>query len=119
MDEHQKRILDHYKNPRNLEPILNITHKAESANLSCGDSVCFELFIKDSLIYELQLKTEGCSICVGSASILGEMIKNRSLEYISTISEKDILVYLGIYLKPTREKCALLGLKDLNNIAKV
>lgn len=108
-------ILDHYKNPRNYGtlPEPDISH--EEGNPSCGDVIRIDLMVRDNRVVEARFSGKGCAISQAAASILTEMIVDRSLDEIRAITKDDMLSALGITISPIRFKCATLALKVLKS----
>jgi len=108
-------ILDHYKNPRNYGtlPEPDISH--EEGNPSCGDVIRIDLKIRDNKVTEARFSGKGCAISQAAASILTEMIVDRSLDDIKAITKDEMLSALGIRISPIRFKCATLALKVLKS----
>ncbi|MEE9252389.1 MAG: iron-sulfur cluster assembly scaffold protein [Thermodesulfobacteriota bacterium] len=104
-------LLDHYKYPRNYGTIENPDISHEEGNPSCGDVVRFDFKVSDNMVAQIRFSGKGCAISQASASILSEMIKDKSLDEIKEITMDDVLGELGIKLSPIRLKCALLPLK--------
>jgi nitrogen fixation NifU-like protein len=124
-------IMDHYKNPRHKG--LKGYPKVHIKNPSCGDDITIEALIKDGQIVEVNHQGTGCSICCSSASVLSELMQNKSVDearailktYYSmikgeTISNPDeleeALVYQGVAKFPARIKCATIAWKALEQI---
>jgi nitrogen fixation NifU-like protein len=113
-DFYRENILDHYRNPRNKGRLENPTHTHEEDNPLCGDVIRIDLHINDGdVIDQVRFDGHGCAISQASASMLTEMIQDKTLEEANELSKEDILEALGIEIGPVRLKCALLSLKVL------
>ena len=79
-DLYQEIILDHYRNPRNQEPLVEADIQVEGINPFCGDEV--HIFIKLGVgsVSTVSFKGTGCSISQASASMLTDAIKGKTLE---------------------------------------
>ncbi|HEX9831345.1 MAG TPA: iron-sulfur cluster assembly scaffold protein [Thermodesulfobacteriota bacterium] len=108
-------ILDHYKNPRNLGTLQEPDISHEEGNPSCGDVIRIDLKIRDNKVEETRFSGKGCAISQAAASILTEMIIDKTLEEIRSITKDDIMNALGIRISPIRFKCATLALKVLKS----
>jgi nitrogen fixation protein NifU and related proteins len=65
-------------------------------------------------IEEIKFVGKGCAISQASASMLTEMAKGKTLEWVKGLSRDDILKMLGTSdLGPARIKCAMLSVKVL------
>jgi nitrogen fixation NifU-like protein len=113
-DFYKENILDHYRNPRNAGTLENATHSHEEHNPFCGDVIRIDLHVnKENIIDQVAFSGKGCAISQASASMLTEMLKDKTLAEAKAIGKEDILEALGIEIGPVRMKCALLSLKVL------
>jgi nitrogen fixation NifU-like protein len=109
-------ILDYYRNPRNFGKLDPHDIDARDTNPLCGDEVEIQIKLaadKDT-IEEVRFVGKGCAISQASASMLTEMAKGKTLEWVKTLSRDDIQKMLGTPdLGPARIKCAMLSVKVL------
>lgn len=68
-------ILDHYRNPRNRNPLDDPKLSAEGVNPLCGDEVTVELKLDGDAVSAVSVRGHGCSISQSSGSMMGEAIK--------------------------------------------
>jgi nitrogen fixation NifU-like protein len=113
MDMYADVILDYYKNPRNYGTIQNPDTQARDVNPLCGDEIGIYLKITNNKISEIKFTGRGCAISQSSASMLTELVINKSLNDIKKLTSDDVKEMLGIELSHVRIKCAMLGLKVL------
>jgi nitrogen fixation NifU-like protein len=84
------------------------------SNPLCGDEIDIHLKVEDSIVKDIKFEGRGCAISQASASMLTEMVMNKSLTSIKELDKDDILENIGLLnLGPARIKCALLSLKVL------
>ncbi len=112
-DLYRSWILDHYKHPRNFGTLDDPDVSREEDNPLCGDVIKLELKFNDGKVEAVRFKGRGCAISQASASILTEMLEEKTLEEVRAIDKPDILEALGIDISPARLKCALLSVKTL------
>ena len=113
-DFYKENILDHYRDPRNAGTLAEATHSHEEDNPLCGDVIRIDIHVNDeNIIDKVAFSGRGCAISQASASMLTEMLQDKTLEQAKEISKEDILEALGIEIGPVRMKCALLALKVL------
>jgi nitrogen fixation NifU-like protein len=113
-DFYKENILDHYRNPRNAGVLESPTHTHEEHNPFCGDVLRIDLHVNEqNVIDQIAFKGKGCAISQASASMLTEMLKNKTVEEAKAIGKHEILEALGIEIGPVRLKCALLSVKVL------
>jgi nitrogen fixation NifU-like protein len=113
-DIYREIILDHYRNPRNKGRISDADVSFHDSNPLCGDEIDIHLKVEDNIIKDIKFEGRGCAISQASASMLTEMVMNKSLTSIKELGKDDILENIGLVnLGPARIKCALLSLKVL------
>lgn len=112
---YRDEILDLYNNPRNSGKLENADIQKEGENPSCGDHLTIYATIEDGEISEIKHESEACAICTAATSILTEEIKGLSKGEIENLESDWMLEKLGIDVSPMRMKCALLGLKTLQD----
>jgi nitrogen fixation protein NifU and related proteins len=132
-DLYQEIILDHYRNPRNAEPLANISDELVHENPSCGDSVKIAVDVADDgTVRRIRFDGHGCAISVASASIMSEELVGKPVEKVRAWIERfvsvmrgtapaddldefgDLVALKGIIQYPTRVKCATLAWHALN-----
>ena len=123
---YQDIILDHSKNPRNSGYLEGATHSARENNPLCGDRVSVYLTVHNAEITDLKFEARGCAISVASASMMGQMVKGKSIteaqqlfkQFIALINGSDVADSFelkevkslsGVKQFPTRIKCATLS----------
>lgn len=111
---YRDEILDLYKNPRN-EGNLNTEYHAEGDNPSCGDHTHVYLEIEDNKIKEIKHETDGCAISTAAVSIVSDELKGRDIDEVRELDKDWMLEKLGVEVSPMRIKCALLGLKTVQD----
>ena len=116
---YRQNVLDHYRSPRNFGALKKPTHRAGHANVSCGDQLQFEAKIVGGTIAEIAFTGTGCAVSVAGASLLSEHVKGKRFAASKKLKKKDIEKLLGIPISPARERCALLGLETVQQLAKI
>jgi len=90
------KILELFRNPKNLGKLSDATVSAQAGSPACGDVIVMYLKISDEEIIEkASFESYGCAANIASASILTEMVKGKTLEEAWKISWKDIAKELG------------------------
>jgi nitrogen fixation NifU-like protein len=113
-DIYREIILDHYRNPRNQGRISDADVSFHDSNPLCGDEIDIHLKVEDDVVKDIKFEGRGCAISQASASMLTEMVMNKSLTSVKELGKDDILENIGLMnLGPARIKCALLSLKVL------
>ena len=95
MWDYSEKVMDHYRNPRNVGKIDNADAVGEAGSLACGDSLKIYLKIENGIVTDAKFQTFGCGSAVASSSILTEMIIGKTVEEVKKITNKDIADQLG------------------------
>lgn len=129
LDElYREVILDHYRNPRNRQPVPHPDIVGEGQNPFCGDEVTVQIGLEGERIARVGIQGRGCSISQASASMMGELLKGKGLQEARRLFRRvrdmlqgkalspqeleelgDLEALRGVSKFPVRIKCALLG----------
>ncbi len=93
--------------------LKNHTHSHELTNETCGDWVKIEAIIVDGVFSHLQFTAAGCCLSECCAAITIEVMRGKSLEYISNFTDKELFEVVKIKILPYRLKCVTLALNCL------
>ncbi|MEM2211589.1 MAG: iron-sulfur cluster assembly scaffold protein [Nitrososphaerales archaeon] len=92
-----KKVLELFRNPKNLGRIENADAEALAGSLACGDMIAIYLKIDESSerILDAKFESYGCAANIATASSLTEMIKGKTLKEAWEVSWKDVSNELG------------------------
>ncbi|KPK25154.1 MAG: nitrogen fixation protein NifU [Nitrospira bacterium SG8_3] len=108
-----EKVMDHFKNPRNVGVIDDADGVGEVGNPLCGDMMTIYLKIDDERIEDIKFQTFGCGAAIAVSSMLTEMAKGKSLDEARKISNKDVAAALE-GLPKNKLHCSNLGADALH-----
>ena len=76
---YSEKVMDHFKNPRNVGTIENADGIGEVGNAKCGDIMKIYLKIDNDIITDVKFETFGCGSAIASSSMATELIKGKPI----------------------------------------
>jgi len=111
--EYSEKVLDHFRNPRNVGVIENPDGYGKVGNPVCGDLM--EMFIKigknskgEEIIEDIKFRTFGCGSAVSTSSMVTEMAKGKTIDEAYKITRTDVADELD-GLPPIKMHCSNLA----------
>ncbi len=87
---YSEKVMDHFRNPRNVGVIEDANAVGEVGNAKCGDIMKMYLKIEDGIIEDVKFETFGCGSAIASSSMATEMIKGKPVEEAAQLSNKAV-----------------------------
>ncbi len=87
---YSEKVMDHFRNPRNVGVIEDADGVGEVGNAKCGDIMKIYLKIADGVITDVKFETFGCGSAIASSSMATEMIKGKPLSEALTLTNKAV-----------------------------
>ena len=84
------KVMDHFRNPRNVGVIEDADGVGEVGNARCGDIMKIYLKIDDGIVTDVKFETFGCGSAIASSSMATEMIKGKSIEETLALTNKAV-----------------------------
>jgi len=111
--EYSDKVLDHFRNPRNVGEIEDADGIGKVGNPVCGDLMWIYIKVgknekNEEIINEIKFKTFGCGSAVSTSSMITEMAKGMTLEKAYEISRQDVAEELD-GLPPIKMHCSNLA----------
>ncbi len=74
---YSEKVMEHFRNPRNVGVIEDANGIGEVGNAKCGDIMKMYLKIEDDIIQDVKFETFGCGSAIASSSMATELIKGK------------------------------------------
>ena len=123
---YSEKVMDHFRNPRNVGEIPDADGIGEVGNAKCGDIMRMYLKIDNDIITDVKFMTFGCGSAIATSSMATELIKGKPLSQALELTNKAVVEALdGLpayklhcsVLAEEAVKAAIKDYYDKNNIS--
>ena len=87
---YSEKVMDHFRNPRNVGVIEDANGIGEVGNAKCGDIMKMYLKIENDIVEDVKFETFGCGSAIASSSMATEMIKGKPLSEAMQLTNKAV-----------------------------
>jgi len=87
---YSEKVLEHFKNPRNVGELENPDGVGVEGNPVCGDLMEIHIQVEDDRITDIRFKTFGCGSAIATSSMVTEMAKGKTLDEALKITRNDV-----------------------------
>lgn len=87
---YSEKVMDHFRNPRNVGVIEDADGVGEVGNAKCGDIMKIYLKIENDIIVDVKFETFGCGSAIASSSMATEMIKGKPISEALQLTNKAV-----------------------------
>ena len=87
---YSEKVMEHFRNPRNVGVIENADGIGEVGNAKCGDIMKIYLKIENDIIVDVKFETFGCGSAIASSSMATEMIKGKPISEALQLTNKAV-----------------------------
>lgn len=113
-----EKVLDHFKNPRNMGEMKEADAVGEYGNPICGDIMFIYIKVGEKegkeFIEDIKFQTFGCAAAIATSSMITELAKGKTLEEAKTITRNDVANSLD-GLPPQKLHCSNLAADALHD----
>jgi nitrogen fixation NifU-like protein len=115
---YSEKVMDHFRNPRNVGIIENADGIGEVGNARCGDIMKIYLKVDNDIITDIKFETFGCGSAIASSSMATELIKGKSVHEAMALTNKAVVEALDglpshkIHCSVLAEEAIQAALKD-------
>jgi len=111
---YSEKVMEHFKNPRNVGEIENPDGIGHVGNPVCGDIMELYIKVKNNVITDAKFKTFGCGAAIATSSMVTELVKGKTIEEALEISNNAVAEALG-GLPPIKMHCSVLAEEALKS----
>ena len=90
MSLYSEKVMDHFRNPRNVGVIEDANGIGEVGNAKGGDIMKMYLKIEDGIVVDVKFETFGCGSAIASSSMATEMIKGQPVSEVKKLTNKAV-----------------------------
>ena len=87
---YSEKVMEHFKNPRNVGEIENPDGIGHVGNPICGDIMELYIKVNNGTIVDAKFKTFGCGAAIATSSMVTEMVKGKSIREALEISNRAV-----------------------------
>ncbi|MFX1496081.1 MAG: Fe-S cluster assembly scaffold protein NifU [Promethearchaeota archaeon] len=115
---YSEKVMDHFKNPRNMGEMKNADAIGQYGNPVCGDLMYIYIKVKEEggneIIEDISFQTFGCAAAIATSSMITELAKGKSLDEAYKITRDDVASSLD-GLPPIKLHCSNLAADALHD----
>ena len=105
---YNEKVMDAFKNPKNVGEIENYDGLGKVGNASCGDIMQITLKIENDVIVDAKFKTFGCAAAIATSSTATQMVIGMTIEQALQLTNKKVVEELE-GLPPQKIHCSVLA----------
>ena len=102
------KVMDHFKNPRNVGEIENADGIGEVGNPVCGDIMELTIRVQEGVISDAKFRTFGCGAAIATSSMVTDMVKGKTVDEALAVTNAAVAEALG-GLPSVKMHCSVLA----------
>ena len=114
---YSEKVMDHFRNPRNVGVLEDANGIGEVGNAKCGDIMKMYLKIEDDIVKDVKFETFGCGSAVASSSMATELIKGKPVAEARQLTNKAVAEALD-GLPDYKMHCSVLAQEAIESALK-
>ena len=112
--QYSEKVMEHFRNPRNVGSIPEPDGTGHVGNPVCGDIMEMYIKVENDVIVDAKFKTFGCGAAIATSSMVTEIVKGKTIDEARKISNKAVAEALG-GLPPVKMHCSILAEEALKS----
>ncbi len=111
---YSEKVMEHFRNPRNVGKIENADGVGHVGNPVCGDIMELYIKVENEKIVDAKFKTFGCGAAIATSSMVTELVKGKTVKEALRISNRAVAEALG-GLPSIKMHCSVLAEEALRS----
>lgn len=111
---YSEKVMEHFRNPRNVGEMESPDGVGHVGNPVCGDIMELYIRVVDNVITDASFKTFGCGAAIATSSMVTELVKGKTIEEALELSNHAVAEALG-GLPPIKMHCSVLAEEALKS----
>ena len=95
MERYSEKVMEHFRNPRNVGEMKNPDGIGHVGNPVCGDIMEMYIKVENNIIVDAKFKTFGCGAAIATSSMVTELVKGKTVDEALKISNRAVIEALG------------------------
>jgi nitrogen fixation NifU-like protein len=112
--EYSEKVIEHFRNPKNVGEIPDADGIGNVGNPMCGDIMRLYIKVENNKIVDAKFKTFGCGAAIATSSMVTELVKGKTIEEALKISNRAVAEALG-GLPKIKMHCSMLAEEALKS----
>jgi len=112
--QYSEKVMEHFKNPKNVGEIPDADGIGNVGNPVCGDIMRLYIKVKDDRIIDAKFKTFGCGAAIATSSMVTELVKGKTVAEALEVSNRAVAEALG-GLPSIKMHCSVLAEEALKS----
>ena len=114
---YSEKVMDHFRNPRNVGVLEDANGIGEVGNAKCGVIMKMYLKIEDDIVKDVKFETFGCGSAIASSSMATELIKGKPVSEARQLTNKAVAEALD-GLPDYKMHCSVLAQEAIESALK-
>ena len=89
--QYSEKVMDHFRNPRNIGKMDNADGVGEVGNARCGDIMKIYIKVDAGVITDAKFNTFGCGSAIATSSMATELIKGKPVSEALKLSNRAVV----------------------------
>ena len=114
---YSEKVMDHFRNPRNVGVLEDANGVGTVGNAKCGDIMKMYLKIENDIVEDVKFETFGCGSAIASSSMATELIKGKPVSEARQLTNKAVAEALD-GLPDYKMHCSVLAQEAIESALK-